>query len=103
MVPSGRVQRLSLLRITSGVSRSFQLTIKVRAAMAAKAGRASGSKMRQKKPNELQPSIYEASCSSIGIEVKNPRKIKILAEIAIAIWTKITACRVSIKCSRRSE
>ena len=57
IVPSGNVQRVSLFRRTRGVSRSFQLTIKVNAAIAAKAGRASGSKMRQKKPNVLQPSM----------------------------------------------
>ena len=63
MVPSGKVQRDSLSRITRGVSRSFQLTIMVNAATADSAGRASGIRMRQKKPNEEQPSIEAASCS----------------------------------------
>jgi len=57
MVPSGKVQRVSLLRRIRGVSKSFQLTIMVNAPIAAKDGRASGSKIRQKKPNALQPSI----------------------------------------------
>ena len=66
MVPSGKVQSLSESRITRGVSRSFQLTIMVKAPTAARAGRASGSRMRQKKPNAEQPSIEAASCSSTG-------------------------------------
>ncbi len=57
IVPSGKVQSVSLFRITKGVSKSFQLTIMVNAAIAAKAGRASGSNIRQKKPNVLQPSM----------------------------------------------
>src|SRR5215204_499497 len=102
MVPSGKVQNASLFKTTRGMRKSFQLTIMVNAATADNAGRASGRRMRQKKSNVVQPSIYAASCNSAGIAVKKPRKIMMLPDNWKAVCTTMTPQRLSIKSNWRN-
>ena len=52
---------------SSGSRKAFQLVTNARIATVISAGRDSGSRIRQKKPSRVQPSIAAASSSSAGI------------------------------------
>ena len=53
----------------------FQLVITDKIVTVSSAGRVSGSKMRQKKPNDVHPSIAAASSSSAGTARMNGRRM----------------------------
>ena len=61
--------------MTSGSRNAFQVVTTASTLTVASAGRARGRRTRQKKPNELQPSIRAASSSSAGMLRKNGRRI----------------------------
>ena len=78
MTPSGSVHWYSPLSRISGRRNAFQVLTIARTLTVASAGRASGSRTRQKNPNVLQPSILAASSSSAGMLLKNGRRMMIV-------------------------
>ena len=63
----------------------------------ARAGRARGSRTRQKNPNELQPSIRAASSSSAGMLRKNGRRMTIVSGSANAACGSATPHGVPVR------
>ena len=66
ITPRGSVQCPLELTTSSGSRNAFQLPTTASTATVARAGRESGSRIRQKNPNVLQPSMAAASSSSRG-------------------------------------
>src|SRR5690606_38882597 len=77
-MPTGIVCHFSFASTSSGRKKLFQLVTIARTDTVPMAGRAIGSRIRQKKPNRLQPSMIAASSSSAGIVRKKERRMMIV-------------------------
>jgi len=74
---------------------SFQENMKQNTATVAKEGAASGRTTLRRTPNTEQPSIIADSSTSLGNSRKNSLIIQTTKGRFIAVWTSITACKVS--------
>ena len=81
----------------------FQLVITDRIVTVISAGRVSGSRTRQKNPNDVQPSIAAASSSSAGTARMNGRRMITVIGIPNAASGSATPSSVSSRWSWRSS